>query len=330
MPVVLKLACGDTRIAEVIIFVIGGLFLLVPLSIVLTSYGFILHSVLQMKSGRWRKAFSTCGSHLIVISMFNGPLLWVYLIPKADSAADRDKHIAIFYVLITPLLNSVVYTLRNKDFHRAVAKILWRRILEEKLIKCPSGSSFYYIHLLWIYSSFCLTNEITFGKAQGFLYLCLPSPCGLLFLVVLPSACICFQRLIQHLIINNLICEMPVVLKLACGDTRNAEVIIFVIGGLFLLVPLSIVLTSYGFILHSVLQMKSGRWRKAFSTCGSHLIVISMFYGPLLWVYIIPKADSATDRDKQIAIFYVLITPLLNSVVYTLRNKDFHRAIAKI
>ncbi|XP_034267420.1 olfactory receptor 2G3-like [Pantherophis guttatus] len=130
--------------------------------------------------------------------------------------------------------------------------------------------------------------------------------------------------------INNFICEMPVVLKLACGDTRIAEVIIFGIGGFFLLVPLSIVLTSYGFILHSVLQMKSSGRRKAFSTCGSHLIVISMFYGPLLWVYIIPKTDSAADRDKQISIFYVLITPLLNSVVYTLRNKDFHRAVVKI
>ncbi|XP_026544157.1 putative olfactory receptor 2B8 [Notechis scutatus] len=130
--------------------------------------------------------------------------------------------------------------------------------------------------------------------------------------------------------INSFICEMPVVLKLACSDTRIAEAIIFVIGGLFLLVPLSILLTSYGFILHSVLQMKSGGWRKAFSTCGSHLIVISMFYGPLLWVYIIPKTDSAADRDKQITIFYVLITPLLNSVIYTLRNKDFHRAVAKI
>ncbi|XP_058038520.1 putative olfactory receptor 2B8 [Ahaetulla prasina] len=130
--------------------------------------------------------------------------------------------------------------------------------------------------------------------------------------------------------INNFTCEMPMVLKLACGDTRIAKSIIFGIGGFFLLVPLSIVLTSYGFILHSVLQMKSSGWCKAFSTCGSHLIVISMFYGPLLWVYIIPKTDSAADRDKQIAVFYVLITPLLNSVVYTLRNKDFHRAVAKI
>ncbi|KAK9397792.1 olfactory receptor [Crotalus adamanteus] len=130
--------------------------------------------------------------------------------------------------------------------------------------------------------------------------------------------------------INNFICEMLVVLKLACGDTKIVEAIIFGIGGFFLLLPLSIVLASYGFILHSVLQMKSSGRRKAFSTCGSHLLVISMFYGPLLWVYIIPKTNSATDCDKQIAIFYVLITPLLNSIIYTLRNKDFHRAVAKI
>ncbi|XP_013918338.1 PREDICTED: putative olfactory receptor 2W6 [Thamnophis sirtalis] len=130
--------------------------------------------------------------------------------------------------------------------------------------------------------------------------------------------------------INNIICEMPMVLRLACSDTSIIEDFIFGIGSFVLLGPLTFILTSYGFILHSVLQMKSSGRLKAFSTCGSHLIVISMFYGPLLWVYIIPKTDTAADHDKQIAIFYVLITPLLNSVIYTLRNKDFHRAVAKI
>ncbi|XP_063158668.1 olfactory receptor 2D3-like [Candoia aspera] len=143
--------------------------------------------------------------------------------------------------------------------------------------------------------------------------------------------CLVFQTYCGPNQINHFICEGPMVLKLACGDTRITQAIIFGIGAFVLLVPLSLMLTSYGFILHSLSQMRSsvGR-RKAFSTCSSHLLVVSLFYGPALWVYMIPKSDSAPDRDKQIAVFYVVVTPLLNSIIYTLRNKDIHRAVAKM
>ncbi|XP_034267460.1 olfactory receptor 2D3-like [Pantherophis guttatus] len=131
--------------------------------------------------------------------------------------------------------------------------------------------------------------------------------------------------------INHFICELPMVLKLACGDTSMTEDIIFGIGSCVLLGPLSFILTSYGFILRSVSQMKSQVGRhKAFSTCVSHLLVVSLFYGPSICVYLLPKTDSSSNRDKQIAVFYVVITPLLNSIIYTLRNKDIHRAVAKI
>ncbi|XP_034267461.1 olfactory receptor 5V1-like [Pantherophis guttatus] len=130
--------------------------------------------------------------------------------------------------------------------------------------------------------------------------------------------------------INHFICELPVVLKLACGDTSTAEDIIFGLGSFVLVVPFCMILTSYGFILHSVLQMKSSGRRKAFSTCASHLLVVFLFCGPSICVYLLPQTDSAPNRDKQIAVFYVVITPLLNSIIYTLRNKDIHKAVAKI
>ncbi|XP_032092251.1 olfactory receptor 2D3-like [Thamnophis elegans] len=132
-------------------------------------------------------------------------------------------------------------------------------------------------------------------------------------------------------LINHFICELPMVLRLACSDTSIIEDFIFGIGSFVLLGPLTFILTSYGFILHSVLRMKSGVGRvKAFSTCVSHLLVVSLFYGPSVCVYLLSKTDSASNRDKQIAVSYVVITPLLNSIIYTLRNKDIHRAIAKI
>ncbi|KAM6451821.1 olfactory receptor 2G3-like [Liasis olivaceus] len=131
--------------------------------------------------------------------------------------------------------------------------------------------------------------------------------------------------------INHFICEPPVVLKLACGDTRITEVIGFGLSTCIVLVPLFVILTSYVFILDSVLHMRStAGWHKAFSTCGSHLAVVSLFYGTIISMYIVPQSDSAPDRDKKIAVFYLVITPLLNPIIYTLRNKDIHSAVLKM
>ncbi|XP_060112118.1 olfactory receptor 8U9-like [Heteronotia binoei] len=131
--------------------------------------------------------------------------------------------------------------------------------------------------------------------------------------------------------INHFYCELPLVLKLACGDTHITEAIIFVLAGILLGGPLAAILTSYTRILSTVLQMKStaGR-RKAFSTCGSHLLVVSLYYGTVVSMFLRPRSSSASDADKQVAVFYVLVTPLLNPIIYTLRNKDIHAAVAKI
>ncbi|XP_015268215.1 PREDICTED: olfactory receptor 5V1-like [Gekko japonicus] len=130
--------------------------------------------------------------------------------------------------------------------------------------------------------------------------------------------------------VNHFFCELPVVMKLACGDTRVAEAILFVTAMLALLPPLSIILTSYGLILSSVLRMQSTSGRhKAFSTCASHLAVVTMFYGTIISMYMRPQSVSAPDQDKKTAVFYIVITPLLNPIIYTLRNKDIHRAVKK-
>ncbi|XP_062993057.1 olfactory receptor 2D3-like [Elgaria multicarinata webbii] len=131
--------------------------------------------------------------------------------------------------------------------------------------------------------------------------------------------------------INHFFCELPVVLKLSCADTHITEGFMFLASVLMLLIPVSVILTSYGLILSSVLQMRSnaGR-RKAFSTCASHLIVVTLFYGTVISMYMIPRSSSAPDRDKHIAVFYIVVTPLLNPVIYSLRNKDIHGAVAKM
>ncbi|XP_063159170.1 olfactory receptor 2D3-like [Candoia aspera] len=131
--------------------------------------------------------------------------------------------------------------------------------------------------------------------------------------------------------INHFFCELPVVLKLACADTYVTESIIFGAAVLILLVPLSVILTSYGLILSTVLQMQSAAGRsKAFSTCASHLAVVTLFYGTVISMYMRPWSSRTPDSNKKIAVFYIVVTPLLNPIIYTLRNKDVHGALAKI
>ncbi|XP_066484670.1 olfactory receptor 2D2-like, partial [Tiliqua scincoides] len=131
--------------------------------------------------------------------------------------------------------------------------------------------------------------------------------------------------------INHFFCEVPMLLKLACGNTQVTEFVIFVMGVVILLVPLSVILISYGLILSSVLQMKSAAGRsKAFSTCASHLVVVTLFFGTAIFVYMKPQSSTSGDFDKKTAVFYIIVTPLLNPIIYTLRNKDVHAAVAKV
>ncbi|XP_053120176.1 olfactory receptor 2G3-like [Hemicordylus capensis] len=131
--------------------------------------------------------------------------------------------------------------------------------------------------------------------------------------------------------INHFCCELPLVLKLSCADTRLMEAMIWGGSVLGLLLPVLVVLTSYVLILSSVLKMRStARQHKAFSTCASHLVVVTMFYGTAISMYMKPRTGTAPDHDKQIAVFYIVVTPLLNPIIYTLRNKDVHGAVAKV
>ncbi|XP_020936656.1 olfactory receptor 2G6-like [Sus scrofa] len=114
IPAMLKLACTNTSINEAELFAVSVLFLVVPLSLILVSYGHITHAVLKIKSAQGRhKAFGTCGSHSMVV-MFLGTLISMYLQLPSSYSQDVNKSMALFYTLVTPLLNPLIYTLRNK------------------------------------------------------------------------------------------------------------------------------------------------------------------------------------------------------------------------
>ncbi|XP_026578348.1 olfactory receptor 1D2-like [Pseudonaja textilis] len=131
--------------------------------------------------------------------------------------------------------------------------------------------------------------------------------------------------------INHFTCELQFVLKLACGNIKCTTAILNGLSAFIVLVPFSIILYSYSCILYSICQMQSAAgWQKAVSTCGSHLAVVTLFYGTIISIYIIPQSSSYPDREKKIAVLYIVVTPLLNPIIYTLRNKDVHKAMSKV
>ncbi|XP_003781099.1 olfactory receptor 2D3-like [Otolemur garnettii] len=132
-------------------------------------------------------------------------------------------------------------------------------------------------------------------------------------------------------IINHFFCEPPALLKLASADTYSTEMAIFVMVVVILLAPVSLILVSYWNIISTVIRMQSGEGRlKIFSTCGSHLVVVVLFYGSAIFAYMRPNSKIMNERDKIISVFYSAVTPMLNPIIYSLRNKDVKGALRRL
>ncbi|CAI9170307.1 unnamed protein product [Rangifer tarandus platyrhynchus] len=133
----------------------------------------------------------------------------------------------------------------------------------------------------------------------------------------------CGSRVIDHFF-----CEVPAMLVLSCVDTTRYERGVYVSGIIFLLIPSSLIFASYVQILLTVLQMKSSEaWKKSFSTCFFHMIVVIMYYGPFIFTYMRPKKYHTPGQDKFLAIFYTILTPSFNPIIYSFRNKDVLEAL---
>nr|XP_005312396.1 olfactory receptor 2G3-like [Chrysemys picta bellii] len=128
--------------------------------------------------------------------------------------------------------------------------------------------------------------------------------------------------------INHFFCEVPALLKLACTDTSTNMAELLASAVFLLLLPLGLILVSYGYIGTAVLRMRSAEGRrKAFNTCTSHLAVVSLLYGTAIYMYLLP---SSQDQGKFVSLFYTMVTPMLNPLIYTLRNKEVHGALRRV
>ncbi|XP_069098215.1 olfactory receptor 6B1-like [Pleurodeles waltl] len=132
-------------------------------------------------------------------------------------------------------------------------------------------------------------------------------------------------------IINHFFCDAPPLLKLSCTDIYIINIINFVEGSLVLLTSVFLTLMSYTNIISTILKIPTTDGRqKAFSTCASHLTIILIFYGTTIFTYVRPKTINAVDFNKLVSVIYTSVTPMINPVIYSLRNNDIKQAMKKV
>ncbi|XP_075129108.1 olfactory receptor 5AR1-like [Leptodactylus fuscus] len=215
-------------------FIFSEVFLITILQFLLTiiSYVFIFSAILKIRSSAGRmKAFSSCTSHLITVILFYGPLTFLYTKPQSEDSKDQDMLLSMLYLGVVPMLNPLVYSLRNKEVWAAISSV----VKSSESLRSPS-------------IGFEIKKSISSAKA-----------------------------------------------------------------------------------MESILKIRSSAGRmKAFSSCTSHLITVILFYGPLTILYMKPESEDSKDQDMLLSMLYLFVVPMLNPLVYSLRNKDVWEAILSV
>ncbi|XP_057551469.1 olfactory receptor 481-like [Hippopotamus amphibius kiboko] len=131
--------------------------------------------------------------------------------------------------------------------------------------------------------------------------------------------------------INHFFCDLPPLVKLSCTHVYAAEISPAISAGSIIVITLFTIIVSYLYILYSILKMRSVEGRhKAFSTCTSHLTAVTLFYGTVTFVYVIPKSSHSPDHIKVVSVFYTVVVPMLNPLIYSLRNKEVKGTMRKL
>lgn len=131
--------------------------------------------------------------------------------------------------------------------------------------------------------------------------------------------------------INYFFCDIPPLLILSCGDTSANELALLAIGVFIGWTPFLCIVLSYLYIISTILRIRSSEGRrKAFSTCASHLIIVFLYYGSAIFTYVRPISTYSLEKDRLISVLYSVVTPMLNPIIYTLRNKDIKEAMKAV
>ncbi|XP_013366441.1 PREDICTED: olfactory receptor 147-like isoform X2 [Chinchilla lanigera] len=129
-------------------------------------------------------------------------------------------------------------------------------------------------------------------------------------------------------VINHYMCDIPPLLQLSCTSTSINEMVVFIVVGVNIILPSLTIVISYTLILSNISIHSTGGRSKAFSTCSSHIIAVSLFFGASAFMYLKPSSGSV-GRDKVSTVFYTIVGPMMNPFIYSLKNKDVHAALRK-
>ncbi|CAI9616776.1 unnamed protein product, partial [Staurois parvus] len=132
-------------------------------------------------------------------------------------------------------------------------------------------------------------------------------------------------------VIDHFFCDLDPIMQLSCSDTTIAHLEMTIMGAIILIFPFFTIFVSYSYIIVTILKIPSITDRqKVFSTCSSHLTVVSMFYGTLVCVYLTPRRGQTQTLNKLLSLLYTVITPMMNPIIYSLRNKDLKKAARRL
>ncbi|KAM3926838.1 olfactory receptor 5A2-like [Leptodactylus fuscus] len=132
-------------------------------------------------------------------------------------------------------------------------------------------------------------------------------------------------------IIRHFFCDIPPLLRLSCSDTTANELILYIFASCVTITSVIVIIMSYASILHAVFSISSSKGRhKAFSTCASHFICVILFYGTGMFMYLGPSSVYSIEQDKIVSIFYTLVIPMLNPIIYSLRNQDMKLELKRL
>ena len=131
--------------------------------------------------------------------------------------------------------------------------------------------------------------------------------------------------------VDHFFCDFSPLLKLSCSEVSTTEIIPSISSGSIIVVTVSVIALSYICILNTILKMRSTEGRhKAFSTCTSHLTAVTLYYGTITFIYVMPKSSYSIDQNKVLSVFYTVLIPMLNPLIYSLRNRDVKEALRKV
>uniref|UniRef100_A0A8D0QP04 Olfactory receptor n=1 Tax=Sus scrofa TaxID=9823 RepID=A0A8D0QP04_PIG len=163
------------------------------------------------------------------------------------------------------------------------------------------------------------TNLVVSCWVLGFLWFLVP-------IIIISQMSFCGSRIIDHFL-----CDPGPLLALTCTRVPVIELTSSTLSSLLLFIPFFFIMGSYALVLRAVFKVPSAAGqRKAFSTCGSHLAVVSLFYGSVMVMYVSPTSEHEAGMQKLVTLFYSAVTPLINPVIYSLRNKDMKHAMKKL